>query len=212
MFAKVNSMGIFGMEVFPVSVEADISSGLPRFDVVGLPDSAVSESRDRVRSAMKNSGFDFPVSRITVNLAPADRRKEGPLYDLSIFIALLEASEQLNVKTDDYIFLGELSLDGKIRRVNGVLPMVIGAHQCGVRKIFVPFENANEAAIVDGTEIYPASDIFAVLNHLRGTKPIEPAKRTAVNCSTICPILPMSKVSLRQSVRLRLPRQAVTTR
>ena len=177
MFAKVNSMGIFGMEVFPVSVEADISSGLPRFDVVGLPDSAVSESRDRVRSAIKNSGFDFPVSRITVNLAPADRRKEGPLYDLSIFIALLEASEQLNAKTDEYIFLGELSLDGKIRRVNGVLPMVIGAHQCGVRKIFVPSDNANEAAIVGGMEIYPASDVFAVLNHLRGTKPIEPDDR-----------------------------------
>lgn len=175
MFAKVNSMGIFGMEVFPVSVEADISGGLPRFDVVGLPDSAVSESRDRVRSAMKNSGFDFPVSRITVNLAPADRRKEGPLYDLAIFVALLEASDQLRVRTDEYIFLGELSLDGKVRRVNGVLPMVIGACQCGMKKIFVPAENANEAAVVEGVEIYPVADIFAVLGHLKGSKPIEPA-------------------------------------
>ena len=176
MFAKVNSMGIFGMEVFPVSVEADISSGLPRFDVVGLPDSAVSESRNRVHSAIKNSGFDFPVSRITVNLAPADRRKEGPLYDLAMFVALLMASEQLRADTDGYIFLGELSLDGKVRRVNGVLPMVIGACQSGVSKIFVPSENANEASVVEGVEIYPVDDVFAVLNHLRGTKPIEPAK------------------------------------
>ena len=176
MFAKVNSMGIFGMEVFPVSVEADISSGLPRFDVVGLPDSAVSESRNRVHSAIKNSGFDFPVSRITVNLAPADRRKEGPLYDLAMFVALLMASEQLRADTDGFIFLGELSLDGKVRRVNGVLPMVIGACQSGVSKIFVPSENANEASVVEGVEIYPVDDVFAVLNHLRGSKPIEPAK------------------------------------
>lgn len=175
MFAKVNSMGIFGMEVFPVSVEADISGGLPRFDVVGLPDSAVSESRDRVRSAMKNSGFDFPVSRITVNLAPADRRKEGPLYDLAIFVALLEASEQLRANTGEYIFLGELSLDGKVRRVNGVLPMVIGACQSGMKKVFVPSENANEAAVVEGIEVYPVENIFEVLGHLKGSKPISPA-------------------------------------
>lgn len=176
MFAKVNSMGIFGMDVFPVSVEADISSGLPRFDVVGLPDSAVSESRNRVHSAIKNSGFDFPVSRITVNLAPADRRKEGPLYDLAMFVALIMASEQLRADTDDYAFLGELSLDGQIRRVNGVLPMVIGAKQSRIKKIFVPSENANEAAVVEGIEIYPAANVFDVLNHLRGTNPIEPAK------------------------------------
>ena len=176
MFAKVNSMGSYGMDVFPVSVEADTSSGLPRFDIVGLPDSAVSESRERVRSAIKNNGFDFPVSRITVNLAPADRRKEGPIYDLAIFIALLMASEQLNVKTDDYIFLGELSLDGCIRRVNGVLPMVIGAYRSGMKKVFVPAENANEAAIVNGIEIYAADNVFTVLNHLRGTALTEPVK------------------------------------
>ena len=190
MFAKINSMGIFGMEVFPVSVEADISSGLPRFDIVGLPDSAVSESRDRVRSAMKNSGFDFPVSRITVNLAPADRRKEGPLYDLAIFVALLEASEQLSVKTDDYIFLGELSLDGKVRRVNGILPMVIGACQNGMKKIFVPQENANEAAVVEGIEVYPVSDVLSVLNHLRGSAPIKAAVPSTVSDSTTFDYMP----------------------
>lgn len=168
MFGKVNSVGIYGLDVFDIKVEADISSGLPRFDVVGLPDSAVNESRERVRSAMKNTGFEFPVSRITVNLAPADRRKEGPTYDLAIMIALLTASEQLNVNLEKYAFLGELSLDGKIRRVNGVLPMVIGAMQSGIKGIFVPADNANEGAVVDGIEVYPAESVLQVLDHLKG--------------------------------------------
>lgn len=175
MFARVNSLGIYGMEVFPVTVEADISGGLPRFDVVGLPDSAVSESRDRVRSAIKNCGFDFPVSRITVNLAPADRRKEGPVYDLAMLITLLLASEQLNVNTDGYAFIGELSLDGKIRHVNGVLPMVISACQNGLKAVFVPQENANEAAVVEGIDIYPVADIHQVIDHLNGLAKITPA-------------------------------------
>lgn len=175
MFARVNSLGIYGMEVFPVTVEADISGGLPRFDVVGLPDSAVSESRDRVRSAIKNCGFDFPVSRITVNLAPADRRKEGPVYDLAMLITLLLASEQLNVNTNGYAFIGELSLDGKIRHVNGVLPMVISACQNGLKGVFVPQENANEAAVVEGINIYPVADIHQVIDHLKGLVKITPA-------------------------------------
>ncbi|MCQ2484017.1 MAG: YifB family Mg chelatase-like AAA ATPase [Clostridia bacterium] len=175
MFAKVNSMGIYGMEVFPVSVEADISSGLPRVDVVGLPDSAVSESKDRVRAAIKNCGFDFPVSRITLNLAPADRRKEGPIYDLAILVALLQASEQINVDLGGYAFLGELSLDGKIRHVNGVLPMVIGAQQFGMKNVFVPEENANEAAVVEGISVLPVSEVWQVIDHLKGLNRIEPA-------------------------------------
>lgn len=175
MFSKVNSMGIFGLDVFPVSVEADLSSGLPRFDVVGLPDSAVSESRDRVRSAVKNSGFDFPVSRITVNLAPADRRKEGPLYDLAMLVALLKASEQINVNTENRAFLGELSLDGKIRRVNGVLPMVIKARQCGINEIFVPEENGSEGSVVNGISVIPVENVAQLLDHLSGFKPIRPA-------------------------------------
>ncbi len=181
MFARVNSLGIYGMEVFPVTVEADISGGLPRFDVVGLPDSAVSESRDRVRSAIKNCGFTFPVSRITVNLAPADRRKEGPVYDLAIFITLLLASEQLDASTKDYAFLGELSLDGKIRHINGVLPMVISARQNGIKGIFVPEVNANEAAVVEGIEVYPVNDIHQVIDHLRGLSKIAPAVPCAQN-------------------------------
>lgn len=175
MFSKVNSLGIYGMEVFPVSVEADISSGLPRVDIVGLPDSAVSESKDRVRSAIKNRGFDFPVSRITLNLAPADRRKEGPMYDLAILIALLQASEQISINTDNFAFLGELSLDGKVRHVNGVLPMVIGAKQFGIKGVFVPEENANEAAVVEGISVFPVSDILQVIDHFTGRATISPA-------------------------------------
>lgn len=175
MFARVNSLGIYGMEVFPVTVEADISGGLPRFDVVGLPDSAVSESRDRVRSAIKNCGFTFPVSRITVNLAPADKRKEGPVYDLAMFITLLLASEQLDAATDGYAFLGELSLDGKIRHVNGVLPMVISACQNGFHSIFVPEVNANEAAVVEGIKVLPVNSVMQVIDHLKGLCKIEPA-------------------------------------
>ncbi|HQH64331.1 MAG TPA: magnesium chelatase domain-containing protein, partial [Clostridiales bacterium] len=119
MFAKVNSIGIFGMETYMVEVEADLSQGLPRFDIVGLPDTSVSESRDRVRAAVKNCGFTFPVSRITVNLAPADTRKEGALYDLPVFVALLLASKQLQADLDGCAFIGELSLDGMLRRVDG---------------------------------------------------------------------------------------------
>lgn len=163
------------MEVFPVTVEADISGGLPRFDVVGLPDSAVSESRDRVHSAIKNCGFTFPVSRITVNLAPADRRKEGPIYDLAMFITLLLASEQLDADTNGYAFLGELSLDGKIRHVNGVLPMVISACQNGFHSIFVPAVNANEAAVVEGIKVLPADSVTQVIDHLKSLYKIEPA-------------------------------------
>lgn len=175
MFARVNSLGVYGLEVFPVTVEADISTGLPRFDVVGLPDSAVSESRDRVRSAIKNCGFTFPVSRITLNLAPADRRKEGPVYDLAMFVTLLLASGQLNVDTKDYAFLGELSLDGEIRHINGILPMVIGACQSGFRHIFVPAVNANEASVVEGINVYPVSNVLQVLDHLNGITKISPA-------------------------------------
>lgn len=138
MFAKIISVGLFGMEAYMTGVEADISGGMPRFDVVGLPDTAVSESRERVRSAIKNNGFDFPPSRITINLAPADIKKEGPIYDLPILIAILKSTGQLSCDTDSSAFLGELSLNGEVRRINGVLPMVIKAQRCGVKEIYIP--------------------------------------------------------------------------
>ena len=115
MYSKINSMGLAGLDAFTVQVEIDLAKGLPRFDLVGLPDAAVKESRERVRAAIKNCDYKFPVSRIVVNIAPANIKKEGPLYDLPIFMALLKAGEQLKANTDDYVFIGELSLDGSLR-------------------------------------------------------------------------------------------------
>ena len=135
-------MGLFGMDSYMVQVEADLSQGLPRFDIVGLPDAAISEAKNRVRSAIKNTGFAFPVSRITVNLAPADTRKEGSVYDLPILMALLKAGRQINFDSDNMAFIGEVALDGLVRRVDGALPMVITAAKNGIKTVFVPTENA----------------------------------------------------------------------
>jgi len=176
MFAKVNSIGIFGMETYMVEVEADLSQGLPRFDIVGLPDTSVSESRDRVRAAVKNCGFTFPVSRITVNLAPADTRKEGALYDLPVFVALLLASKQLQADLDGCAFIGELSLDGMLRRVDGALPMVIRARDEGMKAVFVPAANAAECSVVQSVAVYPLESVFRLTQHLKGENPVEPVK------------------------------------
>lgn len=176
MVSKAFSMGLYGMHAFLVEVEADLSQGLPAFDLVGLPDAAVKESRNRVRSALKNCGFDFPVSHITMNLAPADKRKEGPIYDLPLLVALLKATGQLNANTDDCIFIGELSLSGTVRPIRGVLSMAIEATRLGFKHMFVPAENAFEAAVVEGISVYPLPDIFTLLEHLRGHKLIETAE------------------------------------
>lgn len=166
MFAKINSLGVYALEGFAVSVEADISGGLPQFAIVGLPDNAVKEATDRVRSALKNLGFTYPVSRITINLAPADIKKTGPVYDLPVLLAILAASEQIKEPASDIAFIGELSLDGSVRGVNGVLPMVIAAKNNGITTIFVPNENAIEAASVEGVTIYPVNTAQDAVSHL----------------------------------------------
>ncbi len=170
MFAKIKSMGLIGIAGYPVEVEADISQGLPAFEVVGMAGTAVRESRDRVRAAIKNSGFTYPVSRITVNLAPADIKKEGSLYDLPLFLALLKASGQLNADTEGIAFIGELSLTGDIRPVRGVLPMVIAARKEGIRRVVIPAENAAEGAVVDDVDVFAAEHIRSLLAHLQGEK------------------------------------------
>lgn len=175
MVAKIHSMGLFGMEAFPVEVETDLSNGLPAFEVVGLPDAAVKESKDRVRSALKNCGFQFPVGRITMNLAPADRKKVGPLYDLPLFVSLLCASRQLQCNTDAAVFLGELSLSGEVRPVRGALVMACAARDAGFQSIFLPEQCAGEAAGVEGLTVYPLRDIPQLLRHLNGEAPITPA-------------------------------------
>lgn len=175
MFAKIFSAGIFGFNAYIANIEADISGGLPTFDIVGLPDTAVKESRNRVRSALKNCGFTFPVSRITVNLAPAGLQKEGPIYDLPILISILKASEQLKSNLDDSVFIGELSLNGDIQKVNGVLAMAIEASEKGFRRLFVPKENAAEASVVSGIEIIPVENIYQVIGYIKGNFEIQPA-------------------------------------
>lgn len=179
MFARINSLGVYALNGFSVSVEADISGGLPQFTIVGLPDSAVREATDRVRSALKNLSFVWPVSRITVNLAPGDIRKTGPVYDLPVLLAILAASGQLPVPGPEDAFIGELSLDGGVRSVTGVLPMALAAVQQGVRRLFVPAENAAEAAAAGALCVYPVHTALDAVRHLTGEAPIEPAQPAA---------------------------------
>ena len=194
MFASLRSVGLFGINSYMIDVEVDVSAGLPAFDVVGLPDTAVKESRDRVRAAMKNSGFKFPSGRITVNLAPADQKKEGSGYDLPILIALLKATGQLKYDASDSIFIGELSLDGKVRPVGGVLAMTITARQNGAKRVFVPLENATEGAVVDGIEVYGIPSIRALLCHLDGSSPLPKAEPCPVTSQTAASRLDFSDV------------------
>ncbi len=175
MVVKCNSFGLFGIESYQVEVEVSISNGQSVFDMVGLPDTAVKESKDRVRNAFKNTGFQFPITRITVNLAPADYKKEGPIYDFPIYIALLKATGNLNVDLSDCAFLGELSLSGELRAINGVLPMTIKAKECGIKRIFVPADNAAEGAVVDGIDVYPVDNVYDLVQFFRGIGDIKPA-------------------------------------
>lgn len=175
MVVRCNSFGINGMDGYRVEIEASMQSGLPGFDMVGLPDAAVRESRDRVKSALKNCGFKLPSSHIILNLAPADIKKEGPIYDLPICVALLKLTGQIVTDISDCAFIGELSLGGETRSINGVLPMVIKARECGIKKIFVPAENVSEASVVDGIEVYSVREIVELKNILNGQECIEPA-------------------------------------
>ncbi len=179
MLAKVFSGAIVGLEGQLVEVEVDIASGLPAFTVVGLPDTAVQEARERVRAAIRNSGCQFPVRRITVNLAPADLRKEGPAYDLPIAVGIALASEQVLADLSSSLFLGELSLDGKLRETHGILPMVSLAREHGLREVYVPAVDAAEAALVEGVDIYPVPTLRDLIAHLRLEERIPPFDRAA---------------------------------
>src|SRR3990170_6547425 len=174
MLAKVNSCAVVGLEGSIVEVEVDIASGMTAFNIVGLPDAAVQEAKERVRSAVRNSGFHFTNKRITVNLAPADIRKEGPAYDLPIALGILLASEQLVADVSRAVFLGELSLDGKVRHAHGILPMVALAKERGFSHVYVPASDLGEATLMAGISIYPVETLAQVAAHLSGTAPIEP--------------------------------------
>ena len=172
MLAKVKTAAVVGLDAQEVEVEADISSGLPSMTVVGLPDTAVQEARERVRSAIRNSGCQFPMRRITVNLAPADLKKAGPAYDLPIAVAVLLSSEQIVTDASEMLFLGELSLDGGLRHTQGIISMVELAKERGLPTVFVPADDANEASLIEGVDIYPVSSLSQLLRHLRGEEVI----------------------------------------
>ena len=177
MVVTVRSLGLTGIRGYEVTVECFLSGGLPAFDMVGLPDAAVKESRERVRAAVKNCGAKFPVSRITVNLAPARVRKEGTLYDLPILLGILAAAEELKPLPEDAAFLGELSLTGALRPVTGVLPMALCAARLGVRTLYVPAQNAAEATLADGLTVYGVESVSQLIAHLNGDAPMTPAPR-----------------------------------
>ena len=179
MFSTINSLGVSGIGGYLVSVEVYISNGLPHFDMVGLPDAAVKEARERVRAAIKNNGFRFPVSRLTVNLAPADKKKAGTVYDLPILVGILAASGDLETPKTDCAFFGELSLTGELRPVQGALPMALAAGREGVKRLFVPLENAAEAAFAENVEVYGVKDVRQLVAILRGEIAPEPAAAPA---------------------------------
>lgn len=174
MVSKVLSSTVVGLDGVLIEVETDILNGLPSFTIVGLPDKAVEESKERVRSAIKNSGAEFPTKKITVNLAPGDLPKEGPAFDLPIAVSILLSSGQLSFDFEKALFIGELSLNGRVRLSKGVLPMIIAAKEFGIEKIFIPKANLREAEILHGIEIYPVETLKELFNHLVGIKIIEP--------------------------------------
>jgi magnesium chelatase family protein len=176
MLAKVISCAVVGLEGAIVEVEVDISPGLPSFTIVGLPDTAVQEARERVRAAIRNSGYAFPMKRIVVNLAPADLKKAGPAYDLPIAVGIMLSSEQVHADVSQTILLGELSLDGGLRHTNGILPMVALAHQEGLSNIIVPDTDAQEASLIPGTKITPITSLAQLVSYFRGEIPAPECK------------------------------------
>ena len=180
MFVKISSMSIIGMEAYPVLVEVDISQGLPQFATVGLPDASVKESRDRIKAAIKNSGYRFPRAHVTVNLAPADVKKEGTAFDLPIAVGILAAEELLKASsTQNCFFMGELSLDGSVKKISGALSATFKAKEMGFTAAFVPRDNAPEAAMVEGISVYPVNSLPDVVEFLNGRMDIAPLALSA---------------------------------
>jgi magnesium chelatase family protein len=175
MLAKVLSSSVLGIDAYVVEVEVDITMGLPAFATVSLPDGAVRESKDRVKSAIKNSGYRFPPHRITVNLAPADRKKEGAGFDLPMAVGILSATGLVNRdKLERYLIIGELSLDGKVKKTKGALPMALAARDSGFAGIIVPKGNSKESAVVQGVNVFAASHLYQVVEFLNGVDELSP--------------------------------------
>lgn len=181
MIARVQSFALSGLEGVAVTVETDVSRGLPSYEIVGLPDAAVKESKERVKSAVKNSALEFPAHRVTVNLAPAYVKKEGSAFDLPVAVALLIADGTLQTTAEDTVFLGELALNGELRPVTGVLPAIISARDKGLTKFVIPYENRKEAGFIHGVEVYAAKTLKEVVDHLSGLAPLTPVPVSAFN-------------------------------
>ena len=181
MFSKVNSVGLMGMDGFAVSVETDVTGGMPGFEIVGLGDAAVKEARERVRSGIKNCGYPFPSKKIIVNMAPASMRKEGSGFDLPIAVGIMSATGQIPALPEDAVFMGELSLDGSVNHISGILPMVISMFEKGYRDFYVPIAAAKEAAVVENANIYPIKKLSELINHFKGDEIIAPYKRDGEN-------------------------------
>lgn len=177
MLSIVKSMALQGLDGYLVDVQVDISSGMPSLEVVGLPDATVKESRERVRTAIKNSGFEFPSRRIIINMAPADTRKEGSFFDLPIAIGILLDFQYIKKQNlDDTVFIGELSLGGNLNKINGILPMCIEAKKLGITRVILPEENAREAAIVSGLKVIGATSLRQVADYLNDEEEITPTQ------------------------------------
>jgi magnesium chelatase family protein len=203
LISTVRSLGLGGIRGFEVSVECFLSGGLPGFDIVGLPDAAVREARERVRAATKNCGIKFPVSRITVNLAPADTKKAGTVYDLPVMLCILAASGDIAPLPKDHGFFGELSLTGELRYVPGALPMALTAKRIGITKLFVPAAVAREASYAEGVEVFPVSHVKEILSHLDGTERITPVEPGVPEYSPIGGV-DMSEVRGQENVKRAL--------
>lgn len=174
MLSKINSMALLGLDGYLIEVQVDVSNGMPCWEIVGLPDTSVKEAKERVKTAIKNSGYEMLSKRIVINLAPADTKKEGSIFDLPIAIGILvDLGEIKNDKLNEIAFIGELSLDGKLNRINGILPMCIEAQKLGIKKLIVPKENAEEAAIVKEMEVLGADNLKQVVDYLNEKEKIE---------------------------------------
>lgn len=185
MYSKLYSFLLMGIDCHTVTVEVDSMNSMPSFDIVGLPDNAVKEARDRVRYAIRNSGFTFPMTRLTVNLAPAEMKKSGSMYDLAILLGVLKSSGQIETDTDKFAFVGQMSLSGEILPVAGILPMVLYAKEQGFESVFVPFENSYEGSMIDGINVYGVKTVKELILHLNGEELLTPVEKTSFEAQTL---------------------------
>lgn len=201
MYAKVNSLGLFGLNAFPVEIEIDLSRGQPSFDIVGLPDMVVKESRERIKSALNTYLIKFPTGKAMVNLAPANTKKSGSVHDLGILVAILKVTGFIRQDLDDSAFIGEISLNGSVRKITGVLPMVLLARKLGLKRVYVPYENAYEASAADDIEVYGVKNISEIIEHFSGRSRLMPQERFIPSEISFEGILDFSDVKGQESAK-----------